>query len=196
MASEQFWRIFSFSFHNLHRKDTHGADQKPISFGSSGDLAADRRYQWGLGAAEHGDHEAARDLFAQTLDLVPDWAPAWFALAQALEALGRRDEAVDAYREGSALDARGLPRRRPVPGAARRRRTRPPRRAPMYETLFDQYAATFDSHLVEGLAYRGPQILLSGAGAGGAGPAFSAHVLDLGCGAGFRRGHFATRRSS
>ena len=61
----------------------------------SGDLAADRRYQWGLGAMESGDFDGARDLFAQTLQLVPAWAPGWFALAQALEALGRRDEAVE-----------------------------------------------------------------------------------------------------
>src|SRR5208283_1462765 len=71
---------------------------------SSGDLAADRRYQWGLGAAAQGDFDAARDLFAQTLELAPSWAPGWFALAQALESLGRRQEAVDAYARVLALD--------------------------------------------------------------------------------------------
>ena len=72
---------------------------------SSGDLAADRRYQWALGAAGQGDFEAARDLFEQTLELVPAWAPGWFALAQALESLGRRSEAAAAYEEALALDA-------------------------------------------------------------------------------------------
>lgn len=150
---------------------------------SSGDLAADRRYQWGEGALASRDFEAARDLFAQALDLAPDWAPGWFALAQALEALGRRDEAAEAYRRTLDLeraDALGAGLRLAQLGAMER-----PASAPRaYVTaLFDQYAATFDRHLVEKLAYRGPQLLFEAVERAAPGRVF-ANMLDLGCGAG------------
>jgi predicted TPR repeat methyltransferase len=149
----------------------------------SGDLAADRRYQWGLGAMESGDFDGARDLFVQSLELAPEWAPGWFALAQALEALDRRDEAVDAYRRTLALDgddSLGSGLRLAALGAQGM-----PAAAPRayIQTLFDQYAAKFDRHLVEGLAYRGPQILLEAVEQAAPG-AYFAQILDLGCGAG------------
>jgi predicted TPR repeat methyltransferase len=167
------------------------------SIGSSGDLSADRRYQWALGAQQQGDHDAARDLFAQTLDLVPVWAPAWFGLAQALEALGSRDQAADAYRKALTLDeadahGAGLCLARLGAGAA-------PAIAPRayVKTLFDQYAANFDRHLVGTLAYRGPQLLLDAVERAAPGRSF-ATMLDLGCGAGLvgaafrgRAGHMA-----
>src|SRR5208283_3600110 len=126
---------------------------------SSGDLAADRRYQWGLGAAAQGDFDAARDLFVQTLELVPSWAPGWFALAQALDSLGRREEAIGAYAKTLALDeedAFGAALCLANIGARAAPKTAP--RA-YVKTLFDQYAPNFDRHLVGSLAYRGPQIL-------------------------------------
>ncbi len=159
---------------------------------ASGDLAADRRYQWGLGAAESGDFEAARDLFTQTLELVPNWAPAWFALAQALELLDRRDEAIDAYTRARALDGEdslgaGLLLCRMGAIAT------PPAAPRAYvKTLFDQYAAKFDRHLVETLAYRGPQILREALERAAPGRIFG-HALDLGCGAGLFAAHFRDR---
>jgi predicted TPR repeat methyltransferase len=149
----------------------------------SGDLAADRRYQWGLGAMESGDFDGARDLFAQTLDLVPAWAPGWFALAQALESLSCRDEAVEAYRKALALDSEdslGSGLRLAALGARAIPATAP--RA-YVQALFDQYAAKFDRHLVEKLGYRGPQILLEAVERAAPGVHF-AQMLDLGCGAG------------
>ncbi|MGO9428692.1 methyltransferase domain-containing protein [Rhodoblastus sp.] len=150
---------------------------------SSGDLAADRRYQWGLGANERGDFDAARDLFVQTLELAPSWAPGWFALAQALESLGRFDEAIEAYVKTLALDAED------AFGAALCLANLGARAAPKtaprayVKTLFDQYAPRFDRHLVESLAYRGPQILAEAVERAAPGQTF-AHALDLGCGAG------------
>jgi predicted TPR repeat methyltransferase len=145
-------------------------------------MAADRRYQWGLGALAQGEADAARDLFSQALDLAPDWAPAWFALAQALDQLERRDEARAAYQRSQALD----------PGdsqgaslALARLGAQPPASAPraFVQILFDQYAAHFDRHLVEKLAYRGPEILCAALEQVAPGRRF-AQVLDLGCGAG------------
>jgi predicted TPR repeat methyltransferase len=173
----------------LRRRDqeTHH-DGKSMTFsvssgGTSGDLAADRRYQWGLGAAESGDFDGARDLFNQALELAPAWAPGWFALAQALEALGRRAEAVEAYSKTLAFDsgdALGAGLRLATLGACAVPATAP--RA-YVQALFDQYAAKFDRHLVEKLAYRGPQILVDAVERAAPRQIF-AHMLDLGCGAG------------
>jgi len=153
-----------------------------ISIGSSGDLSADRRYEWGRGALAAGDAEGARDLFAQALDCAPDWPAAWFGLAQALERLQRGEEARQAYAKTLTLDpddaqgaALALARLgAPAPAAAPRA---------YVKTLFDQYAARFDTHLVQKLAYRGPEILCDALARVEADRRFG-HVLDLGCGAG------------
>ncbi len=150
--------------------------------GSSGDLAADRRYQWAVGAMQSRDHEAARDLFSQVLELAPHWAPAWFGLGEALEGLDRRAEAAAAFRETLTRDPED------AAGAALRLArlsgeslASAPRA--YVKTLFDQYAERFDRHLTEVLAYRGPQILLGAVEQAAAARVF-AHLLDLGCGAG------------
>jgi predicted TPR repeat methyltransferase len=150
--------------------------------GSSGDLAADRRYQWAAGALESRDFEAARDLFSQVLELAPDWAPGWRGLGEALAALLRRDEAVAAFRKALALDPADI-------GGASLHLAflagECPATAPRayVKTLFDQYAVKFDRHLVEALAYRGPEILDAALSRAAPGRIF-AHALDLGCGAG------------
>jgi predicted TPR repeat methyltransferase len=149
---------------------------------SSGDLAADRRYQWAAGALAARDFEAARDLFAQTLDIAPAWAPAWFGLGEALEALERPGEAAEAFRAALARDPADSA------GAALRLAMlsgESPAIAPRayVTTLFDQYAAKFDRHLVEALAYRGPEILADALDHVAPGRVFR-HALDLGCGAG------------
>ncbi|HUO53340.1 MAG TPA: methyltransferase domain-containing protein [Rhodoblastus sp.] len=161
-----------------------------ISNGSSGDLAADRRYAWARGALETGDFEGARDLFAQTLERAPHWAPAWFGLGEALEALGRRDEAAAAFRDALTCD--------PADAAGARLRLarlagETPVAAPRayVQTLFDQYSATFDRHLVEKLAYRGPEILGEAVARAAPGRIF-ANMLDLGCGAGLAGAVFRT----
>jgi len=159
--------------------------------GSSGDLSADRRYEWGQGALASGDAEGARDLFSQALELAPDWPPAWFAFAQALERLGRPDAARAAYEKCVALDAAdalgaGLALAR-LGGAAAKTAPRA-----YVKTLFDQYAARFDRHLVEALGYRGPQILCGALARADSGRRF-ADVLDLGCGAGLFAGAIRDR---
>ncbi|WP_294532067.1 methyltransferase domain-containing protein [uncultured Rhodoblastus sp.] len=159
---------------------------------SSGDLAADRRFQWGLGAAGQGDFEAARDLFAQTLERVPMWAPGWFAMAQALESLGRRAEAAGAYEQALALDeddAQGAALCLAHLGA----RAAPPVAPRAFvKILFDQYAQNFDRHLVGALGYRGPEILCQAVERAAPGKIF-AHALDLGCGAGLFGAAFRDR---
>ncbi|MGA8323200.1 MAG: SAM-dependent methyltransferase, partial [Xanthobacteraceae bacterium] len=54
-------------------------DTGPL-FVSSGDLIADRRYQWALDLAARGDLAGAADLLTQTLEMAPGFAAAWFTL--------------------------------------------------------------------------------------------------------------------
>lgn len=152
------------------------------AIGSSGDLAADRRYQWALGAFAERDFDAARDLFEQASALAPDWAPAWFGLGEAWEALGLDKRAIDAFERSRRLDpsdaAGAALRLARLTGAT-------PDSAPAdyVKTLFDQYAGHFDRHLVEKLGYRGPDILFDAVFSTQPDRIF-AHMLDLGCGAG------------
>lgn len=153
----------------------------PFSTQTSGDLTADRRYAYGDGAMRDGDFIAARDLFAQTLELVPGWPPAHFALAKACLALGDSVAAAEALRRVRALDAED----RLGAGVLLAQISGEPVMPDAYVAgLFDEYAGRFDDHLVGALNYRAPEMLkalLQHDGARmGAGP----QVLDLGCGTG------------
>lgn len=148
-----------------------------ISFCTSGNFIADNRYAWGAAAAAAGDHGEAADLFAQTLEIAPDFAAAAFALAVAREKLGL--EAGGAFDLALALDpadqlgaALHLARLglRPAPQAAPQA---------YVAGLFDAYAGRFDAHLSQTLSYRAPQVLAELVG-----EARFASILDLGCGTG------------
>ena len=71
---------------------------------SSGDLLADRRFALANMLSGEGDDIAAAGVFEQTLELAPDWAPAWLALGLARGRLGQRAAALDAFRQACALD--------------------------------------------------------------------------------------------
>lgn len=148
---------------------------------ASGDLSADRRLEWALASARAGDHEAAADLARQALEIAPGYAAAWFTLAEAAEALGRREEAGEAYGRTLALrpdDPFGAGVR-----AARLAGETPAGMAPAYvRGLFDDYAGRFDAHLTGALGYRGPALLR--AAVVGRGRRRFARALDLGCGTG------------
>ena len=73
-------------------------------FASSGNLFADRRYEYARAAAKDGDDAAAADLLEQALELAPDWAAAWFALGEACERQGARDGAARAFAQCVASD--------------------------------------------------------------------------------------------
>ena len=168
-------------------KWTYGPGAPPSTAGTSGDIIADRRYAWAEAAAADGDHAAAADLFAQTLELTPDWAAAWFALGEAREKIDDGPGAVEAFARAAALDthdALGARLRLAVHGA----QNAPLAASPAYiRALFDQYAGRFETHLVETLRYRGPQLLRAGLehACTLTGRAFwFRNALDLGCGTG------------
>lgn len=130
-----------------------------------------------------GDAAAAVDLLVETLERVPAWAPGWFALGEAREAIGDRDGAAAAYRRAldvdpdDSLGARlrlGLLGATDVPSV-------PP--SAFIRDLFDDYAPRFESSLVDGLSYRGPQLIASALDAAAPGRSF-ARAIDLGCGTG------------
>ncbi len=153
---------------------------------SSGNLIADRRYAFGQDYAQRGDHAAAADLFAQTVEVAPGFAAAWFALGEARDRIGETEAAIEAFRKVQELDPQdrhgaGLHLMRLKADAV----TDMPR--DYVRTLFDQYAPRFDEALTQKLAYRGPELLfdaVSRACAGTKRPMKFGSVLDLGCGTG------------
>src|SRR5271156_2352752 len=78
-------------------------DTGPL-FVSSGDLIADRRYKSSLELASRGDLVAAADILAQTVELAPRFATAWFALGAMRERLGDRDGAIAAFTRARDAD--------------------------------------------------------------------------------------------
>jgi predicted TPR repeat methyltransferase len=156
-------------------------------FVSSGDLIADRRYQWALDLVARGDLAAAADLLEQTAELTPGFAAAWFTLGEVREKLGERNGAVAAFTQARAADPQdrqgaGLQLARLGAGEAN-----PAMSEAYVRQLFDQYAGRYDTALTEHLRYRGPAILLDAVQQEmrrlGHPPQFG-EVLDLGCGTG------------
>ncbi|MEO3998051.1 methyltransferase [Mesorhizobium sp. CAU 1732] len=151
-------------------------------FQSSGDLLADRRADYAEMLASSDDHAAAADLMRDALTLVPAWSAGWFRMGEMLHAAGRVAEAADAWREALRLDPSdrlgaalqlelaGTISVAGVPSSA------------FAETLFDQYAATFDASLVGRLLYRAPQMMSEAIARTGI--TTFAHAVDLGCGTG------------
>ena len=149
-------------------------------FVSSGDLIADRRYDLARAYAADGDLAAAADLFAQAVELSPDFASAWFALGEARVALGDRDGARAAFEKAQAADPQDRH------GAAlqlARLGASDPATAALHgyvRTLFDQYAPRFDRALKD-LSYAAPRLLCDAVTRHGR--RFGS-MLDLGCGTG------------
>jgi predicted TPR repeat methyltransferase len=152
------------------------------TFQSSGDLIADRRFSYAEALADEGDLVAAADLLVQVLERVPDWPPAWFKLGLVEDERGSRDASCTAFARALALDPQD------ALGAslhlARLGVAASPKVAPeaYVRGLFDQYAGRFDGHLLDGLAYRGPDLLR--AAVLSLGERHFAHAIDLGCGTG------------
>jgi predicted TPR repeat methyltransferase len=147
-------------------------------------LAAYRRLEFGLALIAEGDPAAAVSVFQQVLELAPEWPEARFALADALHATGRRDEAVAAYAAylvRDASDVMGAAIRLALLGAA----PQPDQLPQAYvKTLFDQYAPRFEDSLVGRLAYQAPFQLRAALDAVAPVAAPEGRVLDLGCGTG------------
>ena len=162
-------------------------------FLSSGDMIADRRFDFARDLQLKGDLAAAADLLLQATELAPGFASAWFTLGEIREQLGEREQAVVAFRkarEADPDDRHGAGLRLTLLGAE-------PLSAmpPAYvRALFDQYAPRFEAALVDDLGYRGPSLLFKAVLATRAAirkPAFFKRAIDLGCGTGLAAAAFA-----
>jgi len=156
-------------------------------FVSSGDLIADRRYKAAIELASRGDFAGAADILAQTVELTPNFATAWFALGAIRDRQGDRAGAIAAFarvRDNDPEDYHGarLQLARLNAGEAA------PKMTDTYvRRLFDQYAARYDEALTERLNYCGPAVLLDAVKAAVRAtgrPMHFAAGLDLGCGTG------------
>ena len=162
-------------------------------FLSSGNLMADRRFEFARDLQLKGDLAAAADLLLQAIELAPDFTSAWFTLAGIREELGEHDAAIAAYQNAQASDpgdrhGAGLRLMRlgaePVSGMPQA----------YVQTLFDQYAPRFESSLVGELGYRGPKLLFGAVlsvRAAARKPALFKRAIDLGCGTGLAASAFA-----
>lgn len=147
----------------------------------SGDLLADRRYVYAEAALADGDIEAARDLYAQTLERVESWLPARLGLAKADLALNRIDAAIEGFRKVATDDPHDLLGAR---AHLARLGTADGALTPGYvSALFDDYAPRFDAHLTSALDYRAPDILVDALNRVAGARTFR-RALDLGCGTG------------
>jgi predicted TPR repeat methyltransferase len=131
---------------------------------------------------ELGRHDEALAACAKVLALDPALAPAWSHRGSLLRELGRFDEAAQAFEQalahGGDAELNGY-YLASVVGAHRGPATAPRR---YVESLFDGYAGEFDSHLLQVLGYRAPEVLARQVEGLARGPYRSA--LDLGCGTG------------
>jgi predicted TPR repeat methyltransferase len=151
-------------------------------FLSSGDLVADRRFDFARDLQLKGDPVAAADLLSQATVLAPGFASAWFTLGQIREQLGERDAAIAAFRKAQDADPEdrhGASLRLMLLGA-QELSAMPPA---YVRALFDQYAPKFETALVDDLGYRGPALLFKAVLAARLAvrkPAFFKRAIDLG----------------
>ncbi len=163
-------------------------------FLSSGDLMADRRFEFARDLQLKGDLVAAADLLLQATELAPDFVSAWFTLGDIREQLGEQDAAIAAFRNAHAADRgdRHGASLRLMRLGAEQVSGMPPA---YVQTLFDQYAPRFETALVDDLGYRGPAILFKAVlwvRAVARKPAFFRRAIDLGCGTGLAAAAFAS----
>ncbi|WP_407157858.1 methyltransferase domain-containing protein [Bradyrhizobium sp. STM 3557] len=162
-------------------------------FLSSGDLIADRRYEFARDLQLRGDLAAAAEVLEQAIEVAPNFASAWFSLGEIRAELDDRDAAVTAFEQARASD----PSDRHGAGVWLMRLGAAPVTAmpPAYvRSLFDQYAPHFDNELTERLHYRAPALLFKAVLAVRAAerkPAFFKRAIDLGCGTGLGAAAFA-----
>jgi predicted TPR repeat methyltransferase len=162
-------------------------------FFSSGDLLADRRFEFARDLQLKGDLAAAADLLLQATELAPNFASAWFTLGQIRAELNQHDAAIAAFRHARASDPDD---RHGASVWLMRLGAEDLSAMPRgyVQTLFDQYAPRFEAALLGDLGYRAPQLLYKAVLATRAAakkPAFFKRAIDLGCGTGLGAAAFA-----
>lgn len=162
-------------------------------FLTSGDLMADRRFEFARDLQLKGDLPAAADLLEQAIELAPNFTSAWFTLGEIRAQLGERDKAIAAFRKSREADPDdqhgahlhlirlGYEQLSEMPKA-------------YVQALFDQYAPRFEHVLINDLDYRAPALIFKAvlaARVAAKKPAYFKRTIDLGCGTGLAAAAFA-----
>jgi predicted TPR repeat methyltransferase len=149
---------------------------------SSGDLLVDRRFSYALGLMDAEDWTAASALLSDMTALAPSWPHLWFTLGQALRMQGDTEGARQAFDRARVLD----PEDAAGAGAELARMGDPSQGlSPAFvRTLFDQYADRFETHLVDQLGYRGPELMMAMLYKACDNTQSFQRGIDLGCGTG------------
>lgn len=162
-------------------------------FLSSGDLMADRRFEFARDLQLKGDLPAAADLLEQALELAPNFTSAWFTLGEIRRQLGEPDKAIAAFRksrESDPDDQHGAHLHLIRLGDAQL--SEMPKA--YVQALFDQYAPRFEHVLINDLDYRAPSLIFKAVVAARVAvkkPAMFNRAIDLGCGTGLAAAAFA-----
>jgi predicted TPR repeat methyltransferase len=153
-------------------------------FVSSGDVTADQHYGSALQCAARGDLAGAAEILAQTVQVAPAFATAWFALGAIRDSLGDRAGAITAWqaaRDADPDDYHGARLQLARLGVGE---NTPAMTAAYVRRLFDQQAASFDEALLQRLDYRGPEVVLDAVRSVAGMELRIGSMLDLGCGTG------------
>lgn len=162
-------------------------------FLTSGDLVADRRFEFARDLQLKGDLAAAAELLEQTIELAPNFTSAWFTLGEIRAQLGERDKAIAAFRksrESDQSDQHGAHLHLIRLGDAQL--SEMPKA--YVQALFDQYAPRFEHVLINDLGYRAPSLIFKAVVAARVAakkPALFKRAIDLGCGTGLAAAAFA-----
>ena len=161
--------------------DAEGAFRRAITMAPG---VAEAHYNLGHALKAQGRFEPAAEAYRRAIALNPDFVAALYNLGLAQRALGRTGEAALSFRRCLDLDPADHSGAK-LALAALGAEAPPDRADPSFvQGLYDHYAENFDSHLVERLAYRAPEIIAEALnGHWSALPAKPA-ALDLGCGTG------------
>ncbi|CAN5163061.1 methyltransferase domain-containing protein [soil metagenome] len=149
---------------------------------SSGDLIADRRFNYAAALAAAGDFAAAVGVLRQALERAEEWAEGWVTLGDWCQRLGLRSDALAAFETASRLDPQGrlgAGVRLAALGAAP---SVDALQQSYFAALFDDYAPRFEHSLVGRLAYSAPARVV--AALHSVRPGRFARAIDLGCGTG------------
>jgi predicted TPR repeat methyltransferase len=128
------------------------------------------------------------------VELVPNFASAWFSLGELRLQLNQHGAAIAAYRHARNADPedRHGAKLRLMRLGVEELSAMPPG---YVRVLFDQYAPRFDRTLIDDLDYRGPEVLLKAVLAARHAarlPVYFKRVIDLGCGTGLAAREFAS----
>lgn len=144
----------------------------------------DTRSLGALGSAfrQQGNWKAAQSYFQRLLALQPNDAATHSNLGVVLKNLEKTSEAIFHFRRALDLDANNVLARHELAAATGETTETTP--GEYVRQLFDQYASTFEQHLIEDLDYRAPQLICQYLSQVTGEAKFFENVLDLGCGTG------------